>query len=85
LSAFATHPAKSGWIANRWSVVVGAVAGLTMCNNPVLLFTSGVFLKPVAADRVAPTNSPRRYALRYVRLYQAGAGLLLCPLEIENL
>jgi hypothetical protein len=79
VSAFATDPAKSGWIANRWSVVVGAVAGLTMCNNPVLLFTSGVFLKPVAADRVAPTNSPRRYASRYVRLYQAGPGSCCAP------
>jgi predicted MFS family arabinose efflux permease len=50
VSVFATHPAKSAWIANRWSVVVGAVAGLTVCNGPVLLFTSGVFLKPIAAD-----------------------------------
>jgi MFS family permease len=50
LSAFATHPAKSAWIANRWSVVVGAVAGLTVSNGPVLLFTSGVLLKPIAAD-----------------------------------
>jgi MFS family permease len=50
VSAFATHPAKPAWITNRWWVVFGAVAGLTVCNGPVLLFTSGVFLKPIAAD-----------------------------------
>jgi predicted MFS family arabinose efflux permease len=44
------RPPKTGWFTNRWSVVVGAVAGLTVCNGPVLLFTSGVFLKPIAAD-----------------------------------
>jgi hypothetical protein len=32
---------------NPWSVVVGAVTGLFVCNGPVLGFTSGVFLKPV--------------------------------------
>ena len=31
-------------------MVAGAVAGLTVCNGPVLFFTSGVFLKPIAAD-----------------------------------
>lgn len=50
MSVLATDPTKSAWIANRWSVVAGAVAGLTVCNGPVLLFTSGVFLKPIAAD-----------------------------------
>jgi predicted MFS family arabinose efflux permease len=44
------RPPKTGWFTNRWSVVGGAVAGLTVCNGPVLLFTSGVFLKPIAAD-----------------------------------
>ena len=34
-------PIRGGW---------GAVAGLIVCNGPVLFFTSGVFLKPIAAD-----------------------------------
>jgi predicted MFS family arabinose efflux permease len=35
---------------NPWWVVVGAVSGLFVCNGPVLGFTFGVFLKPIAAD-----------------------------------
>jgi putative Ca2+/H+ antiporter (TMEM165/GDT1 family) len=35
---------------NPWWVVVGAVAGLFVCNGPVLGFTFGVFLKPIIAD-----------------------------------
>ena len=35
---------------NPWWVVVGAVAGLFVCNGPVLGFTFGVFLKPLMAD-----------------------------------
>jgi MFS family permease len=35
---------------NPWWVVVGAVAGLFVCNGPVLTFTFGVFLKPIVAD-----------------------------------
>jgi predicted MFS family arabinose efflux permease len=35
---------------NPWWVVVGAVAGLFVCNGPVLGFTFGVFLKPIMAD-----------------------------------
>jgi predicted MFS family arabinose efflux permease len=31
-------------------VVVGAVAGLFVCNGPVLAYTFGVFLKPIMAD-----------------------------------
>ena len=46
----ATHPARVARFANPWRVVAGAVAGLTVCNGPVLFFTSGVFLKPIAAD-----------------------------------
>jgi MFS family permease len=42
----ATHPARVARFANPWRVV----AGLTVCNGPVLFFTSGVFLKPIAAD-----------------------------------
>jgi predicted MFS family arabinose efflux permease len=37
-------------ITNPWWVVAGAAAGLCVCNGPVLLFTAGVFLKPIAAD-----------------------------------
>ena len=46
----ATHPASVARFANPWRVVAGTVAGLTVCNGPVLFFTSGVFLKPIAAD-----------------------------------
>jgi len=35
---------------NPWWVVVGAVAGLFVCNGPVMSFTFGVFLKPIMAD-----------------------------------
>lgn len=37
-------------LTNPWWVVVGAVAGLFVCNGPVLGFTFGVFLKPIIAD-----------------------------------
>ena len=50
MSGAATHPARVVRLANPWRVVAGAVAGLTVCNGPVLFFTSGVFLKPIAAD-----------------------------------
>ena len=46
----ATHLARVARFANPWWVVAGAVAGLTVCNGPVLFFTSGVFLKPIAVD-----------------------------------
>jgi predicted MFS family arabinose efflux permease len=45
-----TLPAGAARFASPWRVVAGAVAGLTVCNGPVLFFTSGVFLKPIAAD-----------------------------------
>ena len=35
---------------NPWWVVGGAVAGLVVCNGPVLAYTFGVFLKPLMAD-----------------------------------
>lgn len=35
---------------NPWLVVFGGVAGLIVCNGPVLAFTFGVFLKPIMAD-----------------------------------
>jgi predicted MFS family arabinose efflux permease len=50
VSGAATHPARVARFANPWRVVAGAVVGLTVCNGPVLFFTSGVFLKPIAAD-----------------------------------
>jgi predicted MFS family arabinose efflux permease len=46
----ATHPAGAKRLADRWGLVAGAVAGLMVCNGPVLFFTAGVFLKPIAAD-----------------------------------
>lgn len=46
----ATHPAGAKRLADHWGLVAGAVAGLTVCNGPVLFFTAGVFLKPIAAD-----------------------------------
>jgi predicted MFS family arabinose efflux permease len=50
MNGAATCPARAGRLADPWRVVAGAVAGLTVCNGPVLFFTSGVFLKPIAAD-----------------------------------
>ena len=50
MSGAATCPARAGRLADPWRVVAGAIAGLTVCNGPVLFFTSGVFLKPIAAD-----------------------------------
>ena len=50
MSGIITHPARAEGFANPWRVVAGAVAGLTICNGPVLFFTSGVFLKPIAVD-----------------------------------
>jgi Na+/melibiose symporter-like transporter len=44
------EPAVSISFKNPWWVVVGAVAGLFVCNGPVLAFTFGVFLKPLMAD-----------------------------------
>jgi MFS family permease len=50
MSGAATCSTRAARCANPWWVVAGAVAGLTVCNGPVLFFTSGVFLKPIAAD-----------------------------------
>jgi MFS family permease len=50
VSGAATCSASTARFANPWRVAAGAVAGLTVCNGPVLFFTSGVFLKPIAAD-----------------------------------
>ena len=50
MSGATTHPARVARFANPWLVVAGAVVGLTVCNGLVLFFTSGVFLKPIAAD-----------------------------------
>jgi predicted MFS family arabinose efflux permease len=50
VSSAATYPARSRRLGNPWRVVAGSVAGLTVCNGPILFFTSGVFLKPIAAD-----------------------------------
>ena len=35
---------------NPWWVVFGAVAGLVVCNGPILNYSFGVFLKPIMAD-----------------------------------
>ena len=35
---------------NRWGIVGGSALGLTVGNGPIMQFTFGVFLKPVAAD-----------------------------------
>jgi MFS family permease len=36
--------------ANRWLVVAASVCGLLVGSGPILIFTSGVFLKPVSAE-----------------------------------
>ena len=45
-----------GLFANRWLVVAASVCGLLVGSGPVLIFSSGVFLKPVSAQNLA---SPR--------------------------
>ncbi len=37
-------------LGNRWWVVVGAVFGLVVGNGPVMQFTFGIFVNPVAQD-----------------------------------
>jgi MFS family permease len=36
--------------ANRWLVVAASVLGLLVGSGPILIFSSGVFLKPVSAE-----------------------------------
>jgi MFS family permease len=38
------------FFANRWLVVAASVCGLLVGAGPILIFASGVFLKPVSAD-----------------------------------
>jgi MFS family permease len=40
---------RSGF-RNPWWVVIGSVAGLIVCNGPILNYSFGVFLKPIMAD-----------------------------------
>ena len=70
MSGVITHLARAEGLANPWRVVAGAVAELTVCNGPVLLFTSGVFLKPIAAD-MAWACSPVSFALSLSTLLSA--------------
>ena len=42
--------ARYGMGLNRWWIVVGSVLGLTVGNGPIMQFTFGVFLKPIAAE-----------------------------------
>ena len=42
--------AKTGGGLNRWWIVLGSVLGLIVGNGPMMQFTFGIFLKPVAAD-----------------------------------
>jgi MFS family permease len=39
-----------GLFANRWLVVAASLLGLLVGSGPVLIFSSGVFLKPVSAE-----------------------------------
>jgi MFS family permease len=39
-----------GLFANRWLVVLASVCGLLVGAGPILIFSSGVFLKPVSAE-----------------------------------
>ncbi len=36
--------------ANRWLVVAASICGLLVGSGPILIFSSGVFLKPVSAE-----------------------------------
>ena len=57
-------------LGNPWWVVAGAVVGLCVCNGPVLFFTSGVFLKPIAVDMQWP-RSTVSFALSLATLLSA--------------
>ena len=39
-----------GLLRNPWWVVFGAVLGLMVSNGPIMSFTVGMFIKPIAAD-----------------------------------
>src|SRR6516225_5110114 len=39
-----------GLFANRWLVVAASMCGLLVGSGPILIFSSGVFLKPVSAE-----------------------------------
>ena len=39
-----------GLFTNRWLVVAASVCGLLVGSGPILIFSSGVFLKPVSAE-----------------------------------
>lgn len=55
---------------NPWWVVVGTVAGLCVCNGPVLAFTFGVFLKPIMAD-MGWQRGTASFALAFGELFGA--------------
>jgi hypothetical protein len=57
VSGVATHAERAARFSNPWWMVAGAVAGLCVCNGPVLFFSSGVFLKPIAADMQWPPST----------------------------
>jgi MFS family permease len=42
--------AAAGAFRNRWWVVVGAVLGIVCSNGPIVVFSFGVFFKPIAAE-----------------------------------
>src|SRR6516162_7716800 len=39
-----------GLFANRWLVVAASMCGLLVGSGPILIFSSGVFLRPVTAE-----------------------------------
>ncbi len=39
-----------GFLANRWLVVIASMLGLLVGSGPILIFSFGVFLKPVTAE-----------------------------------
>jgi MFS family permease len=39
-----------GLFANRWLVVIASLLGLLVGSGPILIFSSGVFLRPVTAE-----------------------------------
>ena len=76
MSNAVAYPATTARSTNPWCVVAGAVVGLTVCNGPVLFFTSGVFLKPIAAD-MQWQRSTVSFALSFATLLSAVATPLL--------
>ena len=63
-----------GFLANRWLVVIASMCGLLVGSGPILIFSFGVFLKPVTAE-LGITRGDLSTAVLIGTLFSAAA----CP------